>query len=164
MMSNGPAGPINSTATNLVPVSLEKIKEYREKCYEKHQQHTRDARASNQWHSFLEILGVVLSASLSFSVVVLTAMRADNTTVAITSGVFSFFISVSQRIQNSYNFLSLEVKHHVVADNFYELYWALDSLDPNDVHQYDLIINKFVLVSQKHTQPVKECRFFCCFK
>ena len=155
---------INLTSTNFVPVPLEKIEEYRNKCHEKHLQHTRDARASNHWHSFLEILGVVLSASLSFSVIVLTALNANNMSVSITSGIFSFFISVAQRIQNSYNFQALEVKHHVVADNFYELYQALNSLDPNDAHEYDLIINKFILVSQKHTQPVKECKFFCCFK
>ena len=149
---------INSTNMSL------KIEEYKKKSHDKYLQHTKYARASNHWHSFLEILGLTLTAGLSLSTVVLTALKADNMTVAITSGVFSFFISVAQRVQTSYNFISLEVKHHVVADNFYEVYWALECLDPEDVHQYDLIMSKYLLVSQKHTQPVKECAIFCCFK
>ncbi len=150
--------------TNIRDIA-QKIEEYKKKSYDNYLFHTRNARASNHWHSFFEIVGVVLTSGLALSTVVLTALQTENMTVAITSGCFSFLISVAQRIQNSYSFITLESKHHTLADNYYEVFWALDNMDINNInfHEFELIMNKYMLVSQKHTQPIKDCLIFCCF-
>lgn len=145
---------------------VQKIEEYKKKSYEKHLSHVRNARNSNHWALSLEVFGVILSAGLALSTVILGTLGASNFELAITSGIFSFFISVSQRIQNSYNFLVLEVKHNILADDYYAIYYELDKIDPENInyHEYENIINKYMLVSQKHTQKVKDCFFFCFYK
>ena len=156
-----------------IPTSriMDMITEYIDESKIKGNYHIRNANAANHWDAFLNVFSLTLTAGLALSVTLLTVYNAGSINIAITSGVFAFFIGITQRLNSVFNFQFLRAVHHHSSDDYYECHYLFKSLLRDlekgefDIKKFDIYTWKYIGITQKsHLQPIKDCIFCClCF-
>ena len=130
--------------------------------------HRENSNSALQWYNANSIVNVILSGAQALAMVIMGSLSIDNTDIAITSAVFTFFIMIINRIQASFQYNVLSVQHNVIGDNLNELCqdFKLIQEDPERMIYYQLYINRMISISQVHLQSVRKCwvfNIFCCF-
>lgn len=150
---------------------LEEVENYIRDCDSKIKYHTQNGINANGFNQVLSVFNTILSAGCSLSMVVLGSKDFDTLTVAITGGVFSFFITILQRVQNSYNFTLLSSNHFNASDNFLDVKNQFLSIkrhihdDKFNENEYQHAIIRHQFINDKsHIPSVRTCYFCCCFK
>lgn len=171
MLNPSQTNPLQNNPLNLGNI-ITSINEHIDKCKDKMKYHTKTSQNCERWGNSLSILGLTLSAGLALTLTLMTVNRSENYEVTIAGGIFAFFITINQKISNSFNFQYLQAKHNQAMDDYIELHYLFNSLVTDierqefEIKEYNSIINKYIAVAQKsHIPGVKACFFYClCFK
>ena len=131
---------------------------YIEKCTFKKNYHYINAKKSRMYNTFIDVLGILLTASAGLCLTVLTVTGNDVLTVTVVQAVFLFSITINSKIKGSMNFVSLMHRHLGAGDEFSTLCNEFQNTSQDD-SIYPYLVSKYILTSQKlHIQEIR-----CCF-
>ena len=136
----------------------ESLKKHVEKCKNKSRYHHTNAVNALYLDNILTLTELVLSATLTLLMVILSVYDINEDIVAITSASFAFSSIVVSKIRQNYNFGLVSYSHHSVSDDFMTLRYEFISLiteENYDTKDFKTVINKYLTVCAKgHIQSV----------
>ena len=146
------------------------INNYIEKCNIKIDYHKINARHARLWNNFISTGNIFLSSLSSLLMVIFTVVHTPESTISIISGCLFFTLTISNKVKDDFNFLSLSISHHNSMDAYSDIKYELEKLinSTEDLEQnirplIDIIILKYGGVNQKsHHQSVRWCFYGCC--
>lgn len=160
-----------ATSSGFINSIITKCNEYIEKCETSINYHKENAKNAKKWNLFINMSNIVLSATMAFSMTVMSVLNSPNATVTIVGSTFALFIGIGNKIKDDMSFKSLAFAHDSASDSYSELKQSFVLLlNDIDKHQYspeqfDQLILKYEAISQKsHFQSVKCCKMFCCLR
>ena len=150
------------------------LKKYIDVCSDKIIFHTKNAINSSGFNQLLSITNTILSSGIGLAMIVLGTKDYSSETVAITGGLFSFFLTIFQRVQSSYNFPLLQALHFNASDNFLDVKNQFSNVERKllenkfNLDEYEkAIIRLQFYIDKSHIQTVRSCPRFLgciCFK
>ncbi len=147
---------------------VSRIENYISECETKSLYHKQNASNALKWFNFTGILGVVISAGQALTMLIESSVETDATIIAITGGCYAFVLAIFARVQTSFSFNTISLEHNHLSDNFVELHQNFQLL-LNDIEAqrfdeniYNLYVNRYISVNEKHVPEIPDCFLLSC--
>ena len=126
---------------------------YLDLCKERLEYHRKQCSAARKCDNLFQISNVVLTSFQMLSLTIMSNINTSSTDVAIVSGIFTLLITIISRIESSFDFGILNVKHSILVDDFNEIVMQLEynTENPIDASKLARIIS---ILEKNHLQSV----------
>lgn len=122
--------------------------------------HSIQARHALAWHQFFSVLGVVLTSSQAFLMLLLSINGVDGVGVGIAGGAFAAILAITSRIQTIYYFNTLSVMHSNLEDDYVELLEVLNG-GPDETLFNHCIARYVAITERSHIIELCACNCQC---
>lgn len=143
---------------------MEQINDYIEDCESQLSMHRSAGRRYTRLDQINSGIGIILTAGLSLTMTIVTALKLEDIQITIIGSVFAFAIAISSKVASIYDFRVLASKHYDASDEYNTLKFVFESLKLDTImerlndNEYESACKEFIRVSKwSHLDTCNGC-------